>query len=101
MRALTTLFALILTTFGLGLIAGCPPVSDDDDSAGSDDTELCGGPDCANSGDCPTVEPDPGDACDFTGNCHYCDVGSTTASGYTCDGTSFTFVNTFTCEEDD
>ncbi len=98
MRALKILLALIITTLGFGVLAGCPPTSDDDDSAEEGTTALCSGAGCENATECPADEPVDGDACDFNGNCHYCADGSTSANGYTCSGTSFTYVDVFTCE---
>mgnify|MGYP000321058437 CR=1 FL=1 len=96
-RFLTLLFTMLTITFGIGLMAGCPP-TDDDDSGGAEGTDLCSGPGCSNSNDCPIEEPAPGDLCDFTGNCHYCEQ-DTAATGYTCDGTSFTDQGVFDCTQ--
>ncbi len=74
---------------------GCPSTDDDDDS-GSELPGLCSGPGCQNAAECPAEEPPEGGACDFVGNCHYC-FAETSASGYTCDGNSFTFVELFDC----
>ncbi|MCO4772130.1 MAG: hypothetical protein KDA24_19005 [Deltaproteobacteria bacterium] len=102
-RALTLLLALFATSFLFSVVAGCPPTnSDDDDSGFSDDDDaagssLCTGPGCSNSTSCPADEPDAGDPCNFNGNCHYCPDGSDEAEGYTCDGTSFSYQGTFSC----
>jgi len=92
------LMGLLALTF-FGTLAGCP--ADDDDDSGIDDDddigELCSGPGCQNSTDCPSTEPDAGDPCTFNGNCHYCLPGSDEGEGYTCDGTSFTYQGTYTC----
>ena len=92
---------LILSLLGLLLtfsLAGCPPVNDDDDSDSGEERVKCSGTYCTTEAQCPDAEPDAGDACDFTGNCHYCLPGSDEAEGYTCDGTSFTYQGSFDCE---
>lgn len=98
-------FLILLGLIGLAVFAtlpaGCP--ADDDDDSGMDDDDdaagsaLCSGPGCMNSGECPPAEPDAGDPCTFNGNCHYCPDGSDEAEGYTCNGTSFTYQGTYTC----
>jgi|GEM_PF-3731294 len=96
---MTRLLRSLALLFALFTLAGCPPTDDDDSTGSSDSGELCSGPYCSNDGDCPSVEPDPGDPCTLVGNCHYCDdVDNTSAArGYTCDGSSFSFVDTFDC----
>ena len=90
------LFLALMSVF----VLACPPTNnDDDDDSGSEDSALCTGPGCQNAAECPAEEPTDGDACDFPGNCHYCEGESTAASGYTCDGTSFTYVDVFECSE--
>ncbi len=90
-------FAVLAALF----LFGCPPIDDDDTGGDDDDSSptafLCTGPGCQNAGDCPSAEPDDGDPCTFNGNCHYCPGTSDTADGYTCDGTSFSYQGTFTC----
>jgi hypothetical protein len=84
-------FALLVLVAAAS-VAGCPP----DGTVG--DYALCAGPGCVNASDCPALIPESGDACTFSGNCHYCLAGDTTAEGYTCDGAEFTAQGTFECE---
>ncbi len=89
---------------GIPLMMGptCPgeAVNPDDDASGDDDDSvgLCSGPGCVNSDDCPAAEPADGDACGFSGNCHFCTGGADDAArGYTCDGYSFAAAGTYDC----
>ncbi|MEZ4321708.1 MAG: hypothetical protein R3F61_29810 [Myxococcota bacterium] len=71
----------------------------DDGTGPSTEYALCGdAAQCSQAAECPSSEPEGGDACTFTGNCHYCDGSNTTAAqGYTCDGSTFTYQGSFDC----
>jgi hypothetical protein len=78
------------------LLSACP-TADDDDSTGSSDALLCESMDCPNQMNCLAYEPSSVIDCDFVGDCHYCEDGSSEAAVWTCDGSTFSYMSNTTC----